>query len=416
MFRVFKAKWILPANDEIIEDGFLVLENGKIVNVIKNSDKNKQNILNNACEIIDCGRAVITPGFINLHTHLQYTDLKKSSKEQSFTDWIRSLMLQYAIWNTRKKQNSVINGIKEAILSGTTTVVQLSGEYEFLEVFNKFDIKTYIFLETFANSEETGEIEFNNLVEKYNKIIQNKNQNVFVGFSPHSIYTVHPYLWKKIADYSFKNNILVHTHLAESLSENEWLNSGQSDLNNLYKLLNKQPVTPYQVGLNPIEYLKGLNIINENLIAAHMIQINKDLIEEFFDLGGKVAHCPRSNMLLHGKTLDIREYNNHLNSIGLGTDSKYSNYDLNIFNEAKFIKFSSNLDLFNQLNMLTINAAKILKIDSSTGSLEKGKDADFLIFYLENNQAYQDLFDLERPDEVYIKGKPVVKNQKFERF
>lgn len=414
MFRVFKAKWIFPANGEIIEDGLLVLENGKIVNIIKNSDCNKQNILNNACEIIDCGRSVITPGFINLHTHLQYTDLKKSSKEENFVEWIKELMLQYAFWNNKRKQKSVINGIKEAILSGTTTIVQLSGEYEFLEVFNKFDIKTYVFLETFANTEDSSETEFKKLVEKYNKIMQNKNSNIHVGFSPHAVYTVHHYLWKKIADYSFKNNILVHTHLAEAKAEIEWLNSGQSDLNNLFKLLNKQPIVPYQKGLNPIEYLKGLNIINENFIAAHMIQLNKDLMEEFFGLGAKIAHCPRSNILLHGKTLDLTEYNNYLNSIGVGTDSKYSNYDLNLLNEARFIKFSSNLDLFNLINMLTINAAKILKIDSFTGSLEKGKDADFLIFHLENNQTYQDLFDLERPDDVYIKGKPVVKNKSHE--
>jgi 5-methylthioadenosine/S-adenosylhomocysteine deaminase len=413
MFRVFKAKWILPANNKKIEDGLLIVENGKIVNIIENSYKNRQNILNNACEIIDCGNAVITPGFINLHAHLQYSDLKKSNKEQSFAEWIKSLMVQYALWGTKRKQNSVINGAKESLLSGTTSIAQLSGEYEFVEVYNQLDIKTYIFLETFANSEDSSEVEFKNLTEKYNKIIQNKNSNVQVGLSPHSVYTVHPHLWKNIADYSFHNNILVHTHLAESLAEIEWLNTGHSELDNLYRLLHKNPITPYKIGLNPVDYLKEFNIINENLIAAHMIQLNKDLMETLFDLGGKLAHCPRSNILLHGKTIDISEYSNRINSIGIGSDSKYSNYDLNLLNEAKFIKFSSNLDLFNLLNMLTINAAKILKIDNKTGSLEKGKDADFLVFQLQENQTYQNLFDLDRPNDVYIKGKPVVKNQEI---
>ncbi|MDD3013331.1 MAG: amidohydrolase family protein [Candidatus Gastranaerophilales bacterium] len=413
MFRVFKAKWILPANDKVVKDGLLVLENGKIVDIIQNIDIKKQSILNNASEITDYGDAVITPGFINLHAHLQYTDLKKNQKELNFPEWIKSLMLQYFLWGMKRKINSVINGAKEALLSGTTCITQLSGESEFLETFNKLDLKTYIFFETFANTEESSEIEFKKLIQKYDHIIQNKNENVFVGFSPHSVYTVHPYLWEKIAEFSSKNNILVHTHLAESIAEMEWLKNGHSEIDSLYKLIRWNPMTPYKKGLNPVEYLKEFNILNENLIAAHMIQLDKSLMQEIFSYGVKLAYCPRSNMLLHGKTIDVSEYKEYADSIGIGTDSKYSNYDLSILHEAKFIKFSSDLDLFQLLNMLTINAAKILKIDDRTGSLKKGRDADFLVFRLNENESYLNLFDKDKPDDVYIKGKHVVKAQKL---
>jgi len=413
MFRVFKAKWILPADNRVIEDGLLVLEHGKIFDIVENSDIKKQNILNNASEIIDYGKAIVTPGFINLHAHLQYTDLKKNQKEQSFPEWIKSLMLQYALWNKKKKINSVLNGAKEALLSGTTCFAQLSGEQDFLETFNKLDLKSYIFLETFANTEESSKTEFKKLIQKYDYINQNKNENVFVGFSPHSVYTVHHNLWKKIAEFSVKNDILVHTHLAESTSEMEWLKNGHSEIDCLYKFIMWNPLSPYKTGLNPVEYLKGLDILNENLIAAHMIQLDKSLMEEIFSYGVKLAYCPRSNMLLHGKTIAISEYKKYLDSIGIGTDSRYSNQDLSILNEAKFIKFSSDLDLFHLLNMLTINAAKILKIDEKTGSLKKGRDADFLIFRLNNNESYLNLFDKDKPDDVYIKGKPVVRDQKL---
>jgi len=413
MFRVFKAKWILPADDKVIKDGFLILENGKIFDIVEGTDIRKQNIFNNASEIVDYGNAVITPGFINLHTHLQYTDLKKNQKEQNFPEWIKSLMLQYFLWSKKKKINSVLNGVKEAILSGTTCVAQLSGEPEFLETFNKLDLKTYIFLETFANTEESSETEFKKLIQKYNYIDQNKNENVFVGFSPHSVYTVHPFLWKKIVELSAKNDILIHTHLAESNAEMEWLKNGHSEIDALYKLIRWNPLIPYKTGLNPVEYLKEFGVLNENLIAAHMIQLDKSLMEEIFSYGVKLAYCPRSNMLLHGKTIDISEYKEYTDSIGIGTDSKYSNYDLSILNEVKFVKFSSNLDLFQLLNMLTINAAKILKIDDKTGSLKKGRYADFLVFRLNNNESYLNLFDKNKPDDVYIKGKPVVKDYKL---
>jgi len=416
MYRVFKAKWILPAGDRVVEDGFLVLENGRIIDVIENINVHKQNILNNSSEIVDYGNSIITPGFINLHTHLQFTDLKNDRKEQSFTEWIKSLMCQYFFLSKKKKINSVINGAKEALLSGTTCIAQLSGEPEFLEAFNKLDLKTCIFLETFANTPESSETEFNKLIQKYNQMMQNKNDNIFLGLSPHSVYTVHPLLWKKIAEFSSNKNVQVHTHLAESVAEIEWLKCGRSEISNLYKLIRWKALTPYKNGLNPVEYLKEFDILNENLIAAHMIQLDKDLMEEIFSYGIKLAHCPRSNMLLHGKTLSISDYKDHLSLIGIGTDSKYSNYDLSILHEAKFVKFSSDLDLFQLLNMLTINAAKILKIGNITGSLEKGKDADFIVFKLNKNQTYLDLFNLDKPDDVFIKGKQIVKGQNLVKF
>ncbi len=60
--------------------------------------------------------------------------------------------------------------------------------------------------------------------------------------------------------------------------------------------------------------------------------------------------------------------------------------------------------------MLTINAAKILRLDNKTGSLEKGKEADFLVFNLGNNESYQDIINKDRPDHVFIKGKQLVKD------
>ena len=61
--------------------------------------------------------------------------------------------------------------------------------------------------------------------------------------------------------------------------------------------------------------------------------------------------------------------------------------------------------------MLTIKAAQILRLDKQIGSLETGKDADFLVFKLTNGENYLNLLDKESPDDVYISGKTIVKNK-----
>ena len=414
MQKIYKAKWILPGNEKIIQNGAILVENGKILEVF-----NRDELENISCnEITDYGNAVITSGFINLHTHLQFTDLQKpqNNLNRNFSGWILELIKQYASLTPEQKINSLKNGLKEAVLSGTTCVAQISREEEFLDVFNSAEIKSYIFLETFSNCEESSFAEFKKLKEKFKRMEQNKALNVNLGVSPHSVYNVHPVLWKKISDFACSNNILVHTHLAESLDEMDWLKNGFSNIDLIHKFVGWQKVSPFETGLNPVQYLKKLDILRplgKNLIAAHLNQLEGDSIYEFAEYGANIALCPRSNLFLsanahHRSTLEGLEACECGLATGLGTDSKFSNYDLNILNEAKYIK--SGFNLLKLLDMLTINSAKILKLDHKIGSLEKGKDVDFLVFKLEQDESYLDLLDKERPDEVYISGNQVVDN------
>ncbi|MBR4643961.1 MAG: amidohydrolase family protein, partial [Bacteroidaceae bacterium] len=53
----------------------------------------------------------------------------------------------------------------------------------------------------------------------------------------------------------------------------------------------------------------------------------------------------------------------------------------------------------------TINGAKQLGIETSKGSIEVGKDADFLIFDNDLLTAEHEGFSYNMPSEVYINGK-----------
>lgn len=415
MFKIYKAEWILPANGQIIEKGAVLVKDGMIFDILNQEQlKNFENY-----EIIDYGKSVITPGFINLHTHLQFTDLNQNNiQNQSpidFINWIKELMSQYSRLDMPQKENAVKKGIEEALLSGTTCIGQVSKEL--FDIFNSSKIRAYLFLEAFSNNEETSKLEFENLKEKINIIQQNKSELVDVGISPHSIYNVHPALWKKIAEFAKENDLLIQTHLAESKAETEWLEKGYSDIDLIHKFVGWDKITPIKTGLDPVEYLEELGIfqiLGNNLILTHLNQLPEKSFEILAKYNVNVVHCPRSNMILHNKTIDINKIqslNNLADKIGIGTDSKFSNYDLNIINEAKFIKNSTGLDSLKLLDMLTINAAGILRLDNKIGSLEKGKEADFLVFKLNDNETYLDFINKESPDNVYIQGKQIVKGK-----
>lgn len=414
MFRFYKSKYIISSGEKIYENSVLVIHDGKVFDIIKNSEVPENT------EVIDFGNAVIAPGFINLHTHLQYTDLKpvfkpeQTSERIYFADWIINLMKQYYFWSESKKIKSFKNGLREAVLSGCTCIVQLSREEAFIDILNNLDLKSFVFLETFSNTEENSKKE----IEKLKKQVKEKtSKNVTIGISPHSVYNVHRTLWEKIAKFSAEENILVHTHLAESQDEINWLNNKPSGIDKIHKLVNWNNIKPYESGLNPVEYLEKLGvleILKENLTAAHCIELDEKSLEKLVNYGAGIAHCPRSNMLLHKKTLNFNNLpQNILQNTGLGTDSRFSNYDLSILNEAKYFKDYTGLEFQKLMDMLTINSARILKIDDKTGSFNKAKDADFLVFNLAENEDYQDILNKEKPDKIYIKGNQIAKSGKF---
>ena len=433
MKRLYKSKWILPKGRTIIENGGLLAQDGLILDVLSQTDL--ENFDTKGIEVIDFGNSVLTPGFINLHSHLQYTDIgKKQSRnfskkllrlalrfkkwlvlkgQKGFVSWIVDLMTEYLCWTEEEKLESFKNGLNQVLLSGTTTIAQLSWEEMFFETLNSSPVRSYIFFEIFADSEESSDTHFRKFTEKYERLSSECSKNVFLGISPHSLYNVHKSLWKKIAEYSRENNVLIHTHFAESTEEIEWLAKGNSEIEKLHRFAGFKPLKPIPAGLDPVSYLRGLGLPWKNVILAHLNQLEDKDMARLAELGVSVAHCPRSNMILHGKTIDAnRILQLFPNTIGLGADSLYSNYDLNILNEARFA-LKTGVELFSALDMLTINAAKALKIDHLTGSLEKKKDADFIVFKLDDNETYSDFIAKETPDYVYISGKKVVDEKKL---
>lgn len=392
MPKHYKAKYIISKSDKIFENSIISIKDGKILDISNVSDN---------CEITDFGNAVISPGFVNLHAHLQYSFPMPPHKTE-FSDWIISLIKQYYFLSKEKKIEFFKAGLKEAILSGCTCIAQLSGEDFFPEIIDNTEIKSFVFLETFSNSEERTKKE----IKKLKKLIkENTYKNVTLGISPHSPYNVHRSLWEEISKLATEEDILVHTHLAESQDELNWLAGKPSEIDKIHMLSFLSKHKPYKTGLNPVEYLEKTGILNKNLIAAHCIQLDEKSLEKLVNYGVKIAHCPRSNMLLHEKTLDFSKLPEYIRkNTGLGTDSRASNYDLSVINEAKYIKDSGNLEFEKIFDMMTINSARILKLDDKIGTLENNKDADFIVFKLEENESYQDILNKQKPDEIYVKG------------
>lgn len=432
MAKAYKAKWIIPSDGNVYENCALIVDEGKVQEIIKQESLDETLYTH----VRDYNNAVITPGFVNLHNHLQYTDLKIQNKnlkvkfkklytaikkhyfltgisKKSFIYRVANLLSDYFCMTREEKIASFKKGAEHSLLSGTTAVAQLSKESKYFDVLNEMPLKTYLFFELFSDSVDSSKDEFRAIKKKIEKLKMQKSENTFVGIAPHSICCVHKRLFKILVKYCKKNNILMTIRLGESKEEMDWLTHGFSDVDLLNEFTNHKKFDPIETGLTPAQYLEKLGALSKQLIVSYGNYLSTLDLEILANNKVSLAYCPRISDNLHDKKLNLDTVMEYFqNRFGFGTNSLAFNYDMSLLNELKYVN-NGELNTIEAIKHLTIVPAKILRLNNIIGSLEVDKDADFNVFELEENEDYNAILNKEKPNHVYIKANRVVKDGKL---
>ena len=359
--------------EEIISDGAVVIKDDKIVFVgskdeadsyFKTGRKHLKG--SSATEIINAKGAVIMPGLINAHTHAAMSLFRGYADDLPLRDW-----LEKKIWplETKLTKKDVYWGTKLAILemikSGTTCFNDMYwSEEASVDSAGETGIRAMIGLVLMDFLPMGGKEN----IEKYWNIFKDKKfKTISFSIAPHSIYTVSSenLIWAK--DFAKKNNLIFHIHLSET----------EKEVEDCIKKYRKRPV----------EYLDGLEILDEKFVGAHGIWLNPNEIEILKKRKAKIVHCPKSNMKLASGVARVAKMLGENITVGLGTDSAASNNNLDMFSEmdfsAKLAKvYEKNPEVLKAeevIKMATINGARALSLGKLIGSLEAGKKADIII-------------------------------------
>ena len=328
--------------------------------------------------------------------------------KNSFVYKIADLLSEYFCYTREDKIKSFKKGLELSVLNGTTCVCQLSKESKYFELLNETPVKTYLFFELFSDSTETSKEEFRNTQKRIDKLLKQKSENTYIGVAPHSVTSVHKRLFKILSKYCKKNNILLTIRLGESKDEIDWLNHGFSDSDILGAFCGNKKFEPFIQGVSPVIYLKGLNVLNKQMIATYGNFLSDEDLEILKEEKVSFCYCPRVSKKLHNKVLDFEKVNSTFNKrYGFGTNSLAFNDDLSLLNEVRSVNCGI-LNAEEVIAHLTKYPAKILRLDNVTGSLTEGKDADFNVFFLNDNEDYNAVINKTRPDYVYIKGRKIV--------
>jgi 5-methylthioadenosine/S-adenosylhomocysteine deaminase len=282
-------------------------------------------------------------------------------------------------FSSAKIRNSVNNGIRRLIKSGTTTVAEISSfEGVDKEPLKNCCLRTILFSEVFdRHSEEIEKIELE------------KSELYEERLFPHAPYSCSPETLSKVHEYCLKNGSSCAVHLAESREESLFINNKNNLFEkSVYPLIGKERFSRKKAS-TPFDYMiKNKFFDGVRVSAVHMVHILEQELQLIKESDIGVILCPRSNKFLNVGLPPVKLYK-ELERVGLGTDGVCSNLNLDMFEELSFFYLTFRDIIGEEMAQLavyaaTLGGAKALFIEDEVGSIEPGKAADLIFISPQN--------------------------------
>lgn len=410
--KVFQHVNIVTCDQDfhVYLDGILALEDSQIVYV----GQENQEILKQADQIIDYQEAWIMPGLVNCHTHSAMTGLRGIRDDSNLHEWLEDYIWPAeAQFTPEMTTKAVKEALTEMLQSGTTTFNDMYNPNgvditEIYDLVKASKMRCYFSPTLFSSGNETTDetIAGTRAVIETIKGYQDPNFKVMVA--PHSPYSCSRELLEASLELAKEENIPLHIHVAETQEE-----SG---------------IILKRYGKRPLAFIDDLGYLDHKAVFAHGVELNEAEITRLADSQVAIAHNPISNLKLASGIAPVVQLQKAGVAVGIATDSVASNNNLDMFEEGRTAALlqkmkrgdASQFPIETALKALTIEGAKVLGMADEIGSLEVGKQADFLVIQPQGKIHLQPQENMlshlvyavksSDIDDVYIAGEQVVKN------
>mgnify|MGYP000953938971 FL=1 len=410
--KVFQHVNIVTCDQDfhVYLDGILAIKESQIVYV----GQENQEILKQADQIIDYQGAWIMPGLVNCHTHSAMTGLRGIRDDSNLHEWLEDYIWPAeAEFTPEMTTKAVKEALTEMLQSGTTTFNDMYNPNgvtiaEIYEAVKASRMRCYFSPTLFSSEAETTKetIARTRAIIEIIKGYQDPNFKVMVA--PHSPYSCSRDLLEASLELAKEENIPLHIHVAETQEE-----SG---------------IILKRYGKRPLAFLDELGYLDHKAVFAHGVELNEAEIARLADSQVAIAHNPISNLKLASGIAPVVQLQKAGVTVGIATDSVASNNNLDMFEEGRTAALlqkmksgdASQFPIETALKDLTIEGAKVLGMEAEIGSLEVGKQADFLVIQPQDKIHLQPQENMlshlvyavksSDVDDVYIGGEQVVKD------
>ena len=409
--KVFQHVNIVTCDQDfhVYLDGILAIKESQIVYV----GQENQEILKQADQIIDYQGAWIMPGVVNCHTHSAMTGLRGIRDDSNLHEWLEDYIWPAeAGFTPDMTTKAVKEALTEMLQSGTTTFNDMYNPngVDIAEIYAAVKVskmRCYFSPTLFSSEAETT----NETIARTRAVIETikgyKDPKFKVMVAHHSPYSCSLDLLEASLELAKEENIPLHIHVAETQEE-----SG---------------IILKRYGKRPLAFLDELGYLNHKAVFAHGVELNEAEITRLADSQVAIAHNPISNLKLASGIAPVVQLQQEGVAVGIATDSVASNNNLDMFEEGRTAALlqkmksgdASQFPIETALKALTIEGAKVFGMEDEIGSLEVGKQADFLVIQPQGkihlqpqeNKLSHLVYAVKSSDvnDVYIAGEQVVK-------
>ena len=360
--------------------------------------------------VVDGRGCVLTPGLVNTHHHLYQWVTRGLAVDATLFEWLTTLYPVWAGVDVEVVHAAAAAGLGWLARTGCTTSMDhhyvfpyAGGDLLAAEVTAAGGLGLR-FLPTRGSMDlgrSQGGLPPDEVVESVDAVLAatadaidrfhdpSPDSMVRVGVAPCSPFSVTGELLKASADLARDKGVRLHTHLAETLDEEDFCRE--------------------RFGSTPVEYVESLGWLGEDVWLAHGIHLSDQAIGTLAATGTGVAHCPSSNARLGAGIARTRELREAGVPVGLGVDGAASNEASSLLEEARHALLFARarggpqaLGVRDALALATIGGARVLGWDNQIGSIEVGKLADLALWRVDT-LPHADLAD---PVSGLVLGSP----------
>lgn len=336
----------------------------------------------------DLGHAMLLPGLVNAHSHLELTAMRGFLEDLDFRSWIlRLTTAKRSVLSRDMLLDSARLGVAEGLSRGITTFADTCDSGVAFDAMCEFGVRGIMYQEVFGPDPTQCGGSLLELQRKIDRIRPLETRLVRVGVSPHAPYTVSDTLFSAVARYARDAELPIAIHIAESQVEQDLVVHGTGSFAEGLRARGI-PVAPR--ARSPIALLSALGVLDARPLLIHCVRVDELDVATIAEARCAVAHCPASNAKLAHGVAPLATLLSSGVRVGLGSDSVASNNRMDILEEARLavlfqrarIGAPTAIPASLALSLATLDGARALGLDRDIGSLEVGKAADLTAFPL----------------------------------
>ncbi len=353
------------------DDGLLVVENGAIVDCGAYEDLSPRF---KGLAVTAYPGHILTPGFVDLHIHLPQASIIGASNG-GLLDWLdrHAFPAEAAFADPAHCKIQAAQFLDELLANGTTTALVFGSSHKasvealFNDAYQRGMrlISGKVLMDRGApdallDTVQTGRADTLDLIAQAKRgrlgyavtprfaLTSSDAQLAMAG----EIVRDHPDVW-------------MQTHLAENHGE-------ISEAGRLFPQARDY-----------LDIYAGHGLVTDRSVFAHCVHLDDDGLDRLKGAGASIAHCPSSNLFLGSGLFSVKRALERGVNVGIGTDVGGGD-DFSIprtLNQAYKVAqlLGDTLSAFQAFYMATLGGARALNLGGAIGSLEPGKEADFLL-------------------------------------